>query len=215
MNIVVNRPLLLGTVGLAAVLAIALVLWQVARGDAQENNITAMPAMTLVYETDGPSVSAGGQAVTVRETRRLDYVSKTEWTDTVIAAPSVDLGRYGTGSTVGSYRKLNGNTITTYDALVGGTDTDTLEEGVIHEANMALVYGSIPAASMDGAADLTRSEVTSTSRVCQGGTCRDSVPAVKYTGGGEELVVYRTDDWSIPLRMGEGFVVRSVTVLGD
>ena len=214
MSIVTNKPLLVGMAGLAAVLAVALVLWQTALGEAQETNIPAMPVMTIVYETDGPTIGVRGQSISVREVRRLDYTSRTEWTDTVIEAPNVNLGRYGTGSTVGSYRKLKGTTITSYDAMTGATDTDTKDGDSTFVANQALIYGNVPLAALDDSADYTRTEVTSNATVCKDSQCTDNVAAVLYSSarGHADLVIYRTDDWSIPLRLGDAFVARTVTV---
>ena len=99
-----------------ALAALAAVLLHRSLTEAQEDRIHTMPSMILEYKTDGPAIGVGNRSVDFKEVRSLDYTSRTEWTDTVIQAPSVNLGRYGTGSTVGSYVSLDGTTITQYNA---------------------------------------------------------------------------------------------------
>ena len=164
MRLTARKPVL-ALVVVAALAALA-VLWQTTRTEAQENPIYIMPRMTLTYETDGPAIGVGNRSVDFREVRRLDYTSKTQWTDTVIEAPTVDLGRYGTGSTVGSYKSINGNTTVSYDAMTDSRDEGTHEEGIL-VPNQALVYGTVPPASLDAVPGYTKSQVVSDVRVCE------------------------------------------------
>lgn len=208
-----RKPLPVLVVGIALALAVAVVLWQTTSSKGQENPIPIMPQMTVVYETTGPSINAGGREVASREVRRLVYTSKTRWTDTVIEAPTVDLGRYGTGSRVGSYESLDGESTVSYNALTGLRDEGTHDGGTL-VPNQALIYGTIPSVLLDGAPALTKSEVTSEATVCKDGTCVDNVTAVQYRGatGQADLVIYRTAAWSVPLKLGSLYEAKKIEI---
>ena len=82
------------------------------RAAAQASSGNLVPPMTMVYEVYGPSISVGERSIEpFKELHRLEYQSEIEWVDTVIESPSVDLGRYGVGSNVGSYTRLDGRAI--------------------------------------------------------------------------------------------------------
>ena len=80
----------------AAFTAIILVslLGYMGRGGVQAgSSFGRPPPMTVVYEMDGPAVSVGDRSTEpFKEVHRLEYQSETEWVDTVIEAPTVDLG---------------------------------------------------------------------------------------------------------------------------
>ncbi len=172
--------------------------------------------MSLTYETDGPPISVGNRSVgNFREIRRLDYTAKNHWIDTVIEAPTVDLGRYGTGSTVGSYESINDNTEVSYDSL-----TDTRDEGIrdgsgTRVPNAAFAFASVPPAMLDESPSYTKSEVTSSVTVCKDGACEDNVSAVRYRMPDRptfDLVMYKTDAWFIPLRYGTVLEVKRIEI---
>ena len=80
-------------------LALTLVLISLVAGvlyfgpwDASSPEISYWPALTMVYEIDGPVFN--GQ--TVRETHRLEYRSVTDWTDTVIESDPIEFPHLGT-----------------------------------------------------------------------------------------------------------------------
>ena len=87
-----SRTLRLGLVLLiAAVVAtsvvVAMSVW--ADGPAAPA-IPTWPPFTMVYETNGVVYSIGSSpSVTTREVRRLEYQSRTRWTDTVVEAPTI------------------------------------------------------------------------------------------------------------------------------
>ena len=73
----------------ALIAAFAIVLVNRAGGEASPSEL---PSMTLVYEVYGPAVTVGQNAVDpYKETRRLEYRSKSDWTETVIESPTIDL----------------------------------------------------------------------------------------------------------------------------
>ena len=188
---------------IAALAALAVVLLYQSLSQAQENPIHIMPAMSLTYKTDGPAISVGGESISFKEVRRLDYTSRTMWTDTVVQAPTINLGRYGAGSTVGSYQSLDGKTITRYDALTGERETYT-HDGDIYLPGPAFSYATIPPATMDAALEYTKSTVTSSTKVCKDeDTCQANVSGTRYRdASGFDLTMYKTDTWFIPLELG-------------
>ena len=66
-----------------ALAALAAVLLHRSLTEAQEDRIHTMPPMTLAYKTDGPAISVGDRSVDFKETRRLDYTSRTKYLDSV------------------------------------------------------------------------------------------------------------------------------------
>ena len=88
--------LILLVIGVAlGALLIVFVLVLAGRGES-EASLGQLPPLTMVYEVYGPSITVGDRSVEpFRELHRLEYRSKTEWTDTVIQSPSIDRGQYG------------------------------------------------------------------------------------------------------------------------
>ena len=111
------------------------------RAAAQASSGNLVPPMTMVYEVYGPSISVGERSIEpFKELHRLEYQSETEWVDTVIESPSVDLGRYGVGSNVGSYTRLDGRAIDEYDAMDGSMEESAVSEDSIFVPNSAFAY---------------------------------------------------------------------------
>ena len=207
MGIFVASVLALGALVTVAALAFT--------GDTGPNLPEPLPPMTLTYEVNGPGVSVGDRVIAdYKETRRLEYRSQTEWTETVIESPQLDLGRYGTGTNEGSYQKLNGSVLTEYDAMIGTTDTSSVGAGVFLPLD-ALGYAYTPVGSSPLKDTVTTEAVTMDVRVCAAnGVCADNVPGTKYTAGsGRELVVYEGADFVLPVRSGH-FVLKSVLING-
>jgi hypothetical protein len=201
--------LLVSIAALAALIAVSLVYTN--RSEAQEKLRHVMPPMTLTYEVDGRPIRVGNRSVGgFREVRRLEYTSKTQWTETVIEAPTIDLGRYGTGSTVGSYSSLNGDVRIEYDALTDTMNQDVRDGGIL-VPNPAFAYAMIPPDMMDARPGFTRSQVVTETDVCEKGECAESVIGIRYLGSRVELVMYKTDEWFIPLRFGD-FEVQKIEI---
>ena len=174
-----------------------------------------LPSMTLTYEVPGAGVSVGDRVIEdYRETIRLEYRGKNDWTETVISSPMLDLGRYGTGTNEGSYRTVNGNTIIEYDAMVGDTSTYTRDGGGTELPNVTFGVTNWPVASPLGPTIIGVS-VTTDARVCINGDCQDNAPGVKYTKDGIDLVVLSGVDFTLPLKNGDFFILKSATINGQ
>ena len=120
------------------------------RAAAQASSGNLLPPMTMVYEVYGPSISVGERSIEpFKELHRLEYQSETEWVDTVIESPSVDLGRYGVGSNVGSYTRLDGRAIDEYDAMDGSMEESAVSEDSIFVPNSAFAYALATPNSID------------------------------------------------------------------
>ena len=170
-----------------------------------------LPPMTLTYEVYGASVAVGTRSIPrFKETRRLEYRSQTDWTETIIESPALHLGSYGTGSYQGSYITLSGNAITEYDALTGSTDTRSVGAG-IHLPFNALGYaytpsGTAPVVGMDAGVG-----VDIDARVSVSGTPMQNARGIKYTKGDREIVMYEGDGFVLPAKAGT-FTLKSVDI---
>ena len=173
-----------------------------------------LPPMTLTYEVYGDSVSVGGRSIPAfKETRRLEYRSQTDWKETVIESPTLNLGRYGTGSNVGSYRQLKGNVETEYDALTDTTSTYTLEGTSVNLPTAALGYAYHGTQPMGP--NVTGVAVATDVSVCSAdGVCEDNVAGIKYAKGDGTLVVYKGADFILPIKDGDVFTLKSVKISG-
>ena len=170
-----------------------------------------LPPMTLTYEVYGPSVGVGERSIPAfKQVKRLEYRSQTDWTETVIESPELDLGRYGTATHQGSYRTLKGDTLTEYDALTDTTLTSSVGEGIfLPNTNLGHSYTPIGESPIGtGAGVAADTDV----RVCVVGNCTENVAGVKYTKGDSELVVYQGDGWIIPVKDGDTFNLKSADV---
>ncbi len=171
-----------------------------------------IPPMTLTYEVYGPSIGVGTRSIPrFKETRRLEYRGENDWTETVITSPDIDLGRYGTGSNVGSYITVKGTTETYHDAMVGTTDSTALDADTIHMPfglfGVALVPpGYSPIGTGSGVA------IDIDARISVGGVLVPNARGVKYTEGNQNLVMYEGDGFTIPVKNGDTFVLKSADI---
>ena len=100
--------------------------------------IPEWPPFTMVYETNGIVYSIGSSpSVTTREVRRLEYQSRTQWTDTVIEAPTITT-RVGSTSRVGASTRLNGDSYTESNASGETTYSDTVGENDNEDSQAAM-----------------------------------------------------------------------------
>ncbi len=173
-----------------------------------------LPPMTLTYEVYGASVSVGNRSIPrFKELRRLEYRSQNDWTETVIESPTLDLGRYGTGSDVGLYMTVKGNAETEYDAMTDTTNTSTLGSGVhLPNGTFGMIYA--PVAHPLGP-DITGEAVTTNARVCFNGDCADNAAGVKYTKDGRTLVVLEGVGFTLPIQNGDHFTLKSAEIQAD
>ena len=58
----------------------------------------------------------------------------------------------------------------------------------------------------------SKSQVVSSATVCFNGDCEENARGVLYSGDGFELVMLMNDSWGIPLRLGDGFLVREIEI---
>ncbi len=172
--------------------------------DTEYPTIPTWPQFTMVYETDGHAVSVGpGPAEVLRETRRVEYGSATQWTDTVLQAPTIET-RVGAFNRTGSYKRLDGRTYTEYDALTDATQKEEVEEGRVVGPFMQ------PFPIEESGYEFT--PATTEATVCFMGECQENAEGLLYrTESGTELV-FVNDARGIPLRIGDGFIVREIRV---
>ena len=188
--------------------AFALVLANLEGGEAGPGEL---PSMTLVYEVHGPAITVGDNSVEpYREIRRLEYRSRTDWTETVIESPTIDIGRYGTTSNVGAYVSLNGTTLTEHDPLDGSISESTIDDGVTFVPNSAFVFVHMP--TMPFGEDVPGVPVTTDARVCFNSDCEENAIGVRYSANRTTVVVFEGDNWIIPLESGEIFSLRSADI---
>ena len=170
-----------------------------------------LPPMTLTYEVYGAGVQVGDRSIPrFKEIRRLEYRARNEWTETIIESPTLDLGRYGTGSSVGSYRAVKGGVVTEYDAMDGYTGTYAVERG-IELPDGTFRYTHTPPTQPFGPA-ITGEAVTTEARVCFNGDCIDNAAGVKYIKGNRTLVVLEGDGFILPIQSGDHFLLKSAEI---
>ncbi len=198
-------------VALGAVLcAFALAFANIARPDAPG----VVPPMTLTYEVYGPGVSVGNRSIPAfKEIRRLEYRGENDWTETVIESPTLDLGRYGEASNAGSDRTVKGNTETEHDAMDGSTSTYTLDGGGRQIPFSAFGYTHIPPgfAPIGGA---TTGMVAIDAELSIGGELMQNARAVEYKKGNRTLVMYEGNGFTIPVKNGDHFILKSAVIHG-
>ena len=192
----------------ALLAAFALVLANREGGEAGPNEL---PSMTLVYEVNGPAISVGDNSVVpYKEIRRLEFRSRTDWTETVIESPTIDVGRYGTTSNVGAYVSLKGTVLTEHDPLDGSISESTIDDGATFVPNAAFVFVHMP--TMPFGEDVPGVPVTTDARVCFNSDCEENATGVRYSANRTTVVVYEGDNWIIPLEYGEIFSLRSADI---
>ena len=190
-----------------ALLTIVTVLYLFA-GVAGEGEETHWPPLTMVYEVDGPAFS--GQ--TIREVRRLEYRSATEWTDTVIESDPIESLALGTVSTQGSYERLKGKRIESYDSITDDVSVDIRSEESIYVPNAHMIplyyFVANPTMDPDGT---PYTETPTTTTVCYRSECEENVSGLAFKwGGGPERIALDDKRWGINLKSGDSFVVREL-----
>ena len=169
--------------------------------------IPTWPPFTMVYETDGVTYSLwSSPSVTTREVRRLEYQSQTQWTDTVIEAPTIT-SKVGSTSRVGYSTRVDGDSYTEYNASGEMTYAEELGE------NETMLAGSSlpPPFPIEDSRFEIESTVTS-AKVCFNDECTENAAGQlrRKANGGE--FVYVDDARGIPLRVGDAFIVREIRI---
>ena len=180
----------------------------VVRAPATPTNLY-LPSMTVVYEAAGPSMGA----LPSTEIHRLEYRSERDWLDTILESPSFEVssGEFsGVVSNRGSYTRLNNTTLTEYDASDDSYCENKIEPNTItlphpawkpyHLDLLVQVYG------------IEVSEAATTAEVCYGGQCEEDARGMLYVVNGIEHVFLDDPRWNIPLKVGDWFVVRELSI---
>ena len=160
----------------------------------------------MEYETDGIVYSVGSSdSVTTREVRRLEYQSRTQWTDTVIEAPTITTA-VGSESRVGSTAQLNGSAYTESNASGETTYTDTIGERTM------LLAGSLPQPFPIEESGVETEPTSTSAKVCFHDECTENAAGVLYKKANGSQFVFVDDARGIPLRVDEAFVVKEIRI---
>ena len=165
------------------------------------------PPFTMVYETDGIVYSIGSSPpVTTREVRRLEYQSRTQWTDTVVEAPTITHA-VGSDSRVGSSARLNGDSYTEYNASGEMTYAETIGE------NTTKVVGTMPPPFPIEDSRIETEPTVTSAKVCFNDECTENAAGLLYKQTKRSELVLVDDARGIPLRVNDdAFVVREIRI---
>ena len=168
--------------------------------------IPEWPPFTMVYETNGIVYSIGSSpSVTTREVRRLEYQSRSQWTDTVVEAPTIT-HTVGWSSREGDSARVDGDSYTEYDSSGELTYAETLEE------NETRLAGSLPLPfSLEESGVETEPTVTS-AKVCFNDECTKNAAGLLHRKANGAEVVYVDDARGIPLRVGDVLFVKEIRI---
>lgn len=195
---------------LAILIAVAAVILITSRSEGASGY--DWPPFTMEYETDGGSFTVGSDGTnsgTFRETILLERNSNSNWKRTVIAAePSVETMQ-GVFSRVGSWVEYDGKTYREFDAISGSFRESPAERDGVAVPHIALV--PLPRADLRDAAIVEPVVVLSDARVCSDSGCVDRASAIRYDFGNGLERLFTDDELSIPLRVGDSFVVHELT----
>ena len=196
-------------------IALALVLISLVAGvlyfdlrDTSGPKVGYWPSLTMVYEIDG----ATSNGKTTREVHRLEYRSVSDWTATVIESDPFESLALGTVSNVGSYERLKGKKVESYDSMTNDVIVDKRTEGGIFIPNGHLIplyyFVANPTKASDGT---PYTETATTTTVCYRSECEENVSGLAFKwGGGLERIVLDDKRWGIALKSGDSFVVREL-----
>ncbi len=204
---------------LAAVLMLSIVVAAVALfltfGGTSQAKTEHWPPLTMTYEIDG-SVHNG---TTLREIHRLEYNSKSDWTDTVIASDSIETKAFGAINAVGSYTRRNGEQFETYDSINDDSSVDRITDSIVIPNQFLGPLHIFVDADLDSDPPRTRlgkalSAAATTTKVCYQSECEDNATGLAFDRGfGGQWIVLNDYRWAIPLRVGDdAFIVRELTL---
>ena len=171
--------------------------------------IPEWPPFTMVYESNGIVYSIGSSpSKTTREVRRLEYQSRTQWTDTVVEAPTITT-TVGSHSRVGFSARLNGDSYTEYDASGELTYADTVGE------KETLLTTGVPGPFPIEAPRFETEPTVTSAKVCFNDECTEKAAGLLYrrAANGTEFV-YVDDARGIPLRVNDVFLVKEIHIKG-
>ena len=168
--------------------------------------IPTWPPFTMVYETNGIVYSVGSSpSVTTREVRRLEYQSRTQWTDTVVEAPTITT-TVGSTSRVGSSTRLDGDSYTESNASGETTYAETVGE------NETMLAGSLPPPFPIEESGVETEPTVTSAKVCFNDECTENAAGLLHRKGNGSEFVYVDDARGIPLRVNDAFVVKEIHI---
>lgn len=179
------------------------------------------PEFTMVYETRGGPITVlpAGNVYHPRQTKRLEYRDKYDWTLTVIASETVPYDDDDGEDATGSWRRQSGTTYTTYSAVTGETIERELKP---REAIAPDIFTEAFFAGFDLATRQDGQEVATEVDVCTGDACHQvpqgAAGATSHATGQTfpndpylDDLTYTNDAWSIPIA-GMGYNVLSLEI---
>ena len=203
-NLVIRSSLLLLIV--AAVAGSVAVAVSVRAEEREYHIIPTWPAFSMLYTTPGYTYTRGqGEPVTVTEIHRLDYVSATQWVNTILESPDITTS-VGTYNRVGQYSALNGNTYSEHDGTGHVTHTETVAD------DTTFIVGTMPAPFPIVGSGVETTGTTTTAKVCFQEECTENAAGVLYTMDNGSEFVFVDDARGIPLRVNESFAVKEITI---
>ena len=168
--------------------------------------IPTWPAFTMLYETNGVTYTRGASGpTTTREVHRLDYVSATEWTNTIVESPDITTS-VGSHNRVGYYTKLNGNSYVEYDATGESEYSNTVEN------NTTMLVGTMPPPFPIEGSGISTTATGTSAKVCFQDICTENAEGLLYTKDSGAQFVFVDDARGIPLRVNDAFVVREILI---
>ena len=174
-----------------------------AAADAQE-----WPTFVMVYEVNAATVQVGEVQYTGRKEHQLDYRSKTDWTDTVTAAPTIST-RVGDFSALGSYQQLEGRNLFEYDATVDYTYGEVIDADTMFIPRGVLMPLSLTKLNEHG---YTFTKIQTDATVCFDEQCEENAFGLA-TDIGKVRYIFVDDARGIPLKIGEdSFVVSEIRI---
>lgn len=183
-------------------------VWMLFLGTEADADTFDWSPFTMVYQVEGEFASVGNRPIQVTEVHRLDYKSKTEWTDTTIEATPIDT-RYGTFSNEGSYEKLSDGVYTSFHAIGDTTDTEKVDPDTRRLPNRFLIPYQMQALIASGAEP---QRVATDALVCVQTDCDDHAEGLAFTFDSGVVKVFAADSEGIPLRMGDSFIVKELHI---
>ena len=170
--------------------------------------IPTWPPFTMVYETNGVVYSVGSSpAVTTREVRRLEYQSRTQWTDTVVEAPTL-LDDPTVVVMVGASTRVNGDSYTESNASGESTYAETVGE------NTTMLTGSMPPPFPIEESGVETEPTVTSAKVCFNDECTENAAGLLYRKASGSELVFVDDARGIPLRVDDVFFVKEIHIEG-
>lgn len=175
-----------------------------------ESVVPDWPQFEMTWIAPGGAAQVGERSIApTNEVHKLEYRSENSWTDTIVEAETFSTA-WGEFSIVGSWRRVEGDTVTQYDSISGQTTVSKMPA----EADVAVAHFALARVSDEVFADARRqfpvSKVDVGINWCRGENCSSVVRGKQMTIDGVEMV-FTDDDLGIPLKWGD-FEVTSLRV---